>query len=92
MSWSVSAVGNASRVAAKLATDFANSKCSEPEETIKNTVASAVATALTAFPPNYAVRVEASGSQSVIDVGKAPHQKTNQLVVKIEPLWGFLQS
>jgi hypothetical protein len=89
MSWSVSAVGRASAVASKLAGDFANSKCSEPEETIKNTVASAVASALSAFPPNTPVRVAASGSQSQPDHAKP--EKVNQLTVSIEPLWNFLE-
>lgn len=91
MSWSVSAIGKASAVAAKLAADFTQVKCSEPEETIKTTVASAVATALASFPPNYAVRVEASGSQSYPDFSKAPDLKTNQLSVKIDPVFGFVE-
>ena len=89
MSWSVSAIGKPAAVAAKLATDFKKITCSEPEETIKNGVASIVATSLAAFPADYAVRVEASGSQSCPDF-KAPDEKTNQLTVKIEPIWGFL--
>jgi hypothetical protein len=90
MSWSVSAIGKASAVASKLAVDFASVKCSEPEETIKSGVAGAVAVALAAFPPNYAVRVEAYGSQSCPDSSKAPNEKTNSLNVKIEPVWGFV--
>jgi len=91
MSWSVAAFGKAAPVAAKLAGDFQRITCSEPEETIKNSVASAVATALGAFPPNYAVRVAAGGSQSHPDFSKAPHEKTNSLSVTIEPLYGFTE-
>lgn len=89
MSWSVSAVGKPSAVAVKLAAQFSGIKCMEPEETIKNTVASAVAVALKAFPESSAVKVDAYGSQST-DAAK-PDFATNQLSVKIEPLWGFCE-
>jgi hypothetical protein len=89
MSWSVAAVGKASAVAAKLAKDIAASKCSEPEETVKNTVGTAIASALAGFPPNYAVEVMASGSQSKPDHTK--EETTNQLSVTIKPLWGFVE-
>lgn len=91
MSWSIGAIGKPAAVAAKLADDFSKNPCSEPEETIRQSVASIVATSLAAFPPNYAVRVEASGSQSCPDFSKAPNEKTNQLIVKIEPIWGFIE-
>lgn len=90
MSWSVSAIGKPGAVAAKLARDFANINCAEPEETIKTNVALAVATALWSFPPNMAVRVEASGSQYAPDITK-PDQKQNQLSVKLEPIHGFAE-
>ena len=90
MSWSVSAVGKAPAVAAKLATQFAAIKCAEPEETIKGNVASAVASALAVFPPSYAVRVEASGSQHAPD-SKKPAELSNSLIVKIEALYGFVE-
>ncbi|TAK86728.1 MAG: hypothetical protein EPO20_06330 [Betaproteobacteria bacterium] len=89
MSWSVAAIGKPSAVAEKLAAQFANIKCSEPEETIKSNVASAIAVALNAFPPSSAVRVEAHGSQST-DLGK-PGIATNSLSVKIEPIYGFVE-
>lgn len=87
MSWSVNAIGKASAVAAKLAQQFAGIKCTEPEESIKNTVAGAIATALGAFPEGTAVKVIASGSQSGGTDGKA----TNSLAVQIEPQWGFVE-
>jgi hypothetical protein len=89
MSWSVTAIGRASAVQEKLNVEFGRIICPEPEETIKNHVREAVHTALKAFPPNHPVRVEASGSQSQPD-SKAP-EKTNQLIVKIEPIWGFVE-
>lgn len=91
MSWSVNAIGRASAVAKKLKSDFERIKCSEPEETIKNTVAVAVTAALDAFPPDTAVKVEASGSQYCPDSTK-PDQKFNNLTVKLEPLYGFVES
>ena len=91
MSWSVSAIGKAGAVAQKLAADFAKIKCSEPEQSIKNCVVAAVAAALDTFPQNYAVRVEASGSQSCPDFSKAPDEKVNNLSVKIDPVYGFVE-
>lgn len=91
MSWSVVTIGKPAAVAAKLADDFQKNPCSEPEETIRQAVAKIVATSLAAFPPNYAVRVEASGSQSCPDSSKAPKEFTNQLTVKIEPIGGFVE-
>lgn len=90
MSWSVMRVGKPAAVAAALAKDFANIKCAEPEETIKNSVASAVAAGLAVFPPSMAVRVEANGSQYAPD-GNKPLEKQNQLIVKMEPLFGFIE-
>jgi hypothetical protein len=91
MSWNVVAIGKPAAVAAKLAEEFSKNPCSEPEETIRQAVAGIVATSLSAFPPNYAVRVKASGSQSCPDFNKAPNEKTNQLIVEIEPIWGFVE-
>ena len=88
MSWSVSAVGKPVAVAEKLAKDFAKIQCQEPEETIKNHVAAAIAAGLSAFPPMLTVSVRASGSQSV-----NPHTcgTANQLSVTLEPLYGFVE-
>lgn len=88
MSWSVSAVGRAAAIAPKLADQFTRNKCSEPEETIKNSVAAALALALAAFPPNFTVKVSAAGSQSIPDA--AQPERTNQLSVTLEPIWGFV--
>lgn len=93
MSWSVSAVGKASAVAVKIAKDFAATKCSEPEETIKNGVATIVAAALAAYPDTYAVTVTANGSQSPgysPDAPGTPMGQVNSLQVSISPLYGFV--
>lgn len=90
MSWSVAAIGKPAAVAAKLEKDFANIQCLEPEQSIKNAVASAIAAGLAVFPPNAAVRVEASGSQYVPDSRKLGELQ-NQLSVKLEPLYGFVE-
>jgi hypothetical protein len=87
MSWSVTVVGKASAVAAKVANDIASIKCSEPEETIKNNVGHAISVGLAAFGPDFPVKVSASGSQS----DRGGGVKTNQLSVTIEPIWGFLE-
>ena len=87
MSWSVSALGKPAAVAAKLAKDFVSHKCNEPEETVRQAVATAVATALKAYPSSSAVRVEASGSQN----GNGPNDVVNTLTVKIEQVYGFIE-
>lgn len=93
MSWSVSAVGKASAVAAKIAKDIAATHCSEPEETIKNSVGSIIATTLAAYPDTYAVSVTASGSQGA---GYSPDKpgvaagQVNTLQVTISPMYGFV--
>ena len=87
MSWSVSAVGKASAVSAKLHNQLAAIKCNEPEESIKHNIATAIWVALQAFPTSAAVRVDASGSQN----GSGPNDVVNQLIVKIEPLYGFVE-
>lgn len=86
MSWSVQAIGKPAAVAAKLAKDFTVYKCMEPEETIKGKVAEIVAVALAAFPAGAAVKVWASGSQSVVG-----SDTTNQLSVTIEPIYGYVE-
>jgi hypothetical protein len=87
MSWSLQRIGKPAVVAVKVAEDVARIKCSEPEESIKNLIGSAISKALAAFPEGMPVRVEASGSQS----SSGPDQAANSLSVKIEPIWGFLE-
>lgn len=90
MSWSVNKVGKAAAVAKAVADELAKSKCVEPEESIKNAAAAIVATALAAFPPDTAVHVEAAGSQSS-PTYPANGIATNQLTLKITPLYGFVE-
>jgi hypothetical protein len=87
MSWSVSAIGKPTAVAAKLADAFTKNPCAEPEETIRQGVASAIAVALKSFDGTMAVRVDASGSQSTNNGVPT----SNQLSVKIEPIYGFVE-
>jgi len=89
MSWSITAVGRPAAVLAKVTAEAAKIKCREPEETIKAIVVEAVRTALSAYPDNFAVRVEASGSQST---GNFPinDKYVNTLRVSIEPLYDFV--
>ena len=86
MSWGVLAVGKPAAVATNLAIDFAKNKCVEPEETIRQHVAAALAAGLAVAPPNIAVRVEASGSQGTVDGGIR-----NTLSVKMEAVYGFVE-
>jgi hypothetical protein len=91
MSWSVSGVGKAKPLAAKLAAQLANIKCSEPEESIKNNAASAITMALATYPENYVVKVVASGNQHVPSPGDKPDEKVNNLSVVIEVVYGFVE-
>lgn len=93
MSWSVSRVGKAKAVAVQLAIDLAKIKCSEPEEAIKELFAQQVALALAAYPESSAVAVSASGSQSpTYDGSGSPNGgHVNNLNVKIDPLYGFIE-
>ncbi len=93
MSWSVQAVGKSDKVAEAIEAQFAGlSKCSEPEETVKQSVRAAVAASLAAQIPATAVKVSASGSQSSYrDHKDAPVRVQNTVSVSIEPLWGFVE-
>lgn len=90
MSWSVSAFGKTTAVAAKLSADFARITCSEPEQSIKNKVAEVVAAALAVYPAGTVVRVEASGSQYTPDSTK-PDEKTNNVKLSLDPVHGFVE-
>jgi hypothetical protein len=90
MSWAINAVGKPAAVAAKLAKDFASIKCPEPEESIKAKLAEAVALALAAFPPQLAVRVEASGSQYSPNANK-PTEFQNNFKIDFSVIYGFVE-
>lgn len=89
MSWSVQGIGRAAQVADHLAKQFSENACIEPEETIRQLVAKAVAIALGSFPIDAAVRVEASGSQGTHS--QHPTVATHYLTLRIEPLHSFIQ-
>lgn len=90
MSWSVNKIGKPGAVRAAVAMELARIKCSEPEESIKNSVASALDAALAAFPPSVVVSVSASGSQYAPDSTK-PTEFQNNLMVKLDPVYGFVE-
>lgn len=75
---------------AALTAEFLRSKCVGPEETIKNGVAAQVDALLAAAPVGQPYIVEASGSQSTPDSSK-PTEVVNQLQVKVQPLWNFVE-
>ena len=89
MSWSVESIGKPAAVARNLAQQFSSIVCSEPEETIKNTVAQAVDVALKAYPSDVPVEVRARGSQFISS--DKPGMATNQLHVEINPVYGFVE-
>lgn len=91
MSWGISGIGKAAALRAKISDDFGRITCPEPEETIKNHVREIMYKALGAFPPNYPVKVEASGSQSHPDFSNKPNETTHSLSVKIESFYGFVE-
>jgi hypothetical protein len=93
MSWSVLAIGKAPAVAAEIERQFAQSKCSEPEESVRQSARLTLASALAAQEPSTMVEVSAAGSQStkyksgtneVLGV-------TNGLSIKIDPKFGFVE-
>lgn len=90
MSWSFQAVGKAAAVLEKARIDLPKINCPQPEETIKGNVLVQLEAALPFFPPGYAVKVTASGSQYAPDHTK-PKEVVNSFELKIEPLWGFVE-
>lgn len=90
MSWSVAALGKPAAVRTEIAKQFTNgSKCSEPEESIRQAAAVTIDAALAAHTdPSKAVRVAASGSQSQDFTSKAV---SNSLSIGIEPMYGFVE-
>ena len=92
MSWGVNAIGKSLAVAAKVAAEFAQHPCIEPEEGVRQAAAVAIAAALAAQDPNTAVKVEAGGHQSPIyDATGKMIGIQNTLSVKVEPVYGFVE-
>jgi hypothetical protein len=93
MSWSVAAIGKAGAVQASIAKQFAGSKCSEPEESVRQAAASVLATAIAAQDPASAVKVTASGNQGhkYGPNGEATGLFTNSLSINVDPQYGFVE-
>jgi hypothetical protein len=89
MSWSVGGtIGKAPAVRAAIAKQFEQgSKCSEPEETIRQAAAKVIDAALAGQDPSKVVEVNASGSMSM-NSGKVDG---NSLTIQVTPKWGFLE-
>ncbi len=95
MSWSVSAVGKPSAVAASIESQFSRgSGCAEPEETVRQSARVVIAAVLTAQREDSAIQVSASGSMSTSYNEKTEtwgEPLNNQLEIKIQPLFGFVE-
>lgn len=89
MSWSVSRLGKAAAVRVALAADFAKITCPEPEQTVKNSIAAAVDAALSLYPSDKPVRVEANGSQWKPKADQP--EAFNHAQLKLEGLGEFLE-
>ena len=98
MSWGVGAIGKAPAVRKEIARQFAQgSKCTEPEESIRQLAASMLDASLAAQADNTPVRVAGSGSASFEyppKTGDAPNPpviKNNTLTVSVEVLYNFVE-
>ncbi len=91
MSWSVSAIGNREAVAVEIERQFATmgAPCPEPEESVKQSMRAAIATALA--QGTGAVKVEANGTQYTPTRGSETLPVSLSTSLKIEPLFGFLE-
>jgi hypothetical protein len=85
VSWSVSRIGKSKVISEKIDNDIRSFKCAEPEESIKNTIGSAIRIASDSYPVDMLIRVIANGSQSVISTN--PIVAVNQLIVSVEPFF-----
>jgi hypothetical protein len=88
MSWSISAIGKAPAVLKEVEEQSAQQKCSEPEETVRQSACHAIKAALAAQGENIVVRLEAYGSQREDYQTKVIR---NQLTIRVEPIIGFLE-
>jgi hypothetical protein len=92
MSWSVVAIGKARAVRIEIAGQFARgSKCSEPEETIRQSAAELIDRALSSTSEIFAVKVTANGSQGFKDYSKPENGVHNNLNIGIEVQHGFVE-
>jgi len=93
MSWSFTVIGRVRAVASDVANKITNDEVSviaEPERQLRRDVGDLIAKTLAPYPENVAVHVEASGSQWTPDL-KAPAEAINQINLKIEVLYGFVE-
>ena len=97
MSWSFNAIGKPAAVAVKARKDLSAVKCSEPEESLKESVIASIELACSAMPDDPAVSITASGSQSPSYKLEGGHYRevagklTNSLKLDIEPIYGFVE-
>lgn len=93
MSWSVAATGKAPAVGADLERQFANgSKCSEPEETIRQAARMLLAASIAGQDPASVVQISAAGSQSQsYSTGASGSSIKNSLTIAVTPLGTFLE-
>ncbi len=94
MSWSVVGIGKVSALAAQLERDFErDGKCSEPEESIRQSARALIAQALSAQNSKTLVKVQASGAQSSQYAKNSSEVVgyTNQLSILIEPQFNFVE-
>jgi hypothetical protein len=86
MSWRFSAVGKPVAVAKKAVAEFPRMECPPPENEIKNEIGRIIRSALEPYPSEFAVRVEAFGSQSGTD-----RMIVTNVMLKIESLGVFIE-
>ncbi len=93
MSWSVSAVGKASAVKAKLVKEIEDCcrHLVEPERTVALAASVLLSASLDAQIPDSAVKASAFGSQSTRGVKGQPDAVTNSLKIEVEPIHGFVE-
>lgn len=93
MSWSVQAIGRVKALKDRMAEEFGKATCMEPEETVRQAAGATIASALAAQDPDSVVQISASGSQSqkYDGTGAPTGLFTNNLDVKVTPVWGFVE-
>lgn len=91
MSWSVSSFGRAGSVQKQIADQFEKGgKCSEPEESIRQSAKETLDKALGSFDPTLVVEVNAVGSMTYRDWNNKTGV-SNSLTISIVPKYGFLE-
>lgn len=90
MSWSVFGTGKAGALAVVLAEQFSRGRCDEPEETVKQAVAVAVAAVLAKAHPEAVFTVQASGSQYRASEQRAPGL-VSLCTVDVKYVAGFIE-